>query len=226
MMISDPHLSWFKLKCPYPVNSTAYASANARLNNALYRDLERATCWVWRVSGRINTSDPLQSVRWMVCLREWGQIPCNQYEGYSASWQQVQGTETCGWSITQVYFWHIGKGSHSLPKYTPDGVWGLLQWPVVHLVPMSGVRWLRAKSTQDHAAVLGLFSLGTPTSIYAFLLYKDALPVCRPCLTFFNATYEAKLYQFIEYSCNRTLWTLTNGGSRAQTNSIVTPTTA
>ena len=41
MTISKPHLNWFKLKCPYPVNSTAYASAKARLNNALYRDLER-----------------------------------------------------------------------------------------------------------------------------------------------------------------------------------------
>ena len=41
MPITNPHLSWFKLKCPYPVNSTAYASAKARLNNALYRDLER-----------------------------------------------------------------------------------------------------------------------------------------------------------------------------------------
>ena len=41
MPITNAHISWFKLKCPYPVNSTAYASAKARLNNASYPDLER-----------------------------------------------------------------------------------------------------------------------------------------------------------------------------------------
>ena len=41
MTIINAHISWFKLKCPYPVNSKAYASAKARLNNAPYPDLER-----------------------------------------------------------------------------------------------------------------------------------------------------------------------------------------
>ena len=41
MPITNAHLNWFKLKCPYPVNSTAYAAAKARLNNASYSDLER-----------------------------------------------------------------------------------------------------------------------------------------------------------------------------------------
>ena len=41
MPITNAHLNWFKLKCPYPINSTAYAAAKARLNNALYPDLER-----------------------------------------------------------------------------------------------------------------------------------------------------------------------------------------
>ena len=41
MPITNAHLNWFKLKCPYPVNSTAYAVAKARLKNALYSDLER-----------------------------------------------------------------------------------------------------------------------------------------------------------------------------------------
>ena len=41
MAITNAHLNWFKLKCPYPVNSTAYASAKGRLNNALYPDLEK-----------------------------------------------------------------------------------------------------------------------------------------------------------------------------------------
>ena len=41
MPITNAHLNWFKLKCPYPVNSTAYSTAKARLNNALYPDLER-----------------------------------------------------------------------------------------------------------------------------------------------------------------------------------------
>ena len=34
-------LNWFKLKCPYPVNSKAYVSAKARLINASYPDLEK-----------------------------------------------------------------------------------------------------------------------------------------------------------------------------------------
>ena len=41
MPITNAHISWFKLKCPYPVNSTAYETAKAMLNNALYPDLER-----------------------------------------------------------------------------------------------------------------------------------------------------------------------------------------
>ena len=41
MPITNAHLNWFKLKCPYPVNSTAYAAAKARLNNASYSNLER-----------------------------------------------------------------------------------------------------------------------------------------------------------------------------------------
>jgi len=38
-MITNAHLNWFKLKCPYPINSKAYAVAKARLNNAKYPDL-------------------------------------------------------------------------------------------------------------------------------------------------------------------------------------------
>ena len=41
MPITNAHLNWFKLKCPYPANSKAYASAKAGLNNASYPDLER-----------------------------------------------------------------------------------------------------------------------------------------------------------------------------------------
>ena len=39
MPITNAHLNWFKLKCPYPVNSKAYAKA--RLINASYPDLEK-----------------------------------------------------------------------------------------------------------------------------------------------------------------------------------------
>ena len=41
MPITNAHFNWFKIKCPYPVNSKAYATAEARLNNASYSDLER-----------------------------------------------------------------------------------------------------------------------------------------------------------------------------------------
>ena len=41
MPITNAHLNWFKLKSPYPVNSKAYSTAKAKLNNASYLDLER-----------------------------------------------------------------------------------------------------------------------------------------------------------------------------------------
>ena len=41
MPITNAHFNWFKIKCPYPVNSKAYATAEAKLNNASYSDLER-----------------------------------------------------------------------------------------------------------------------------------------------------------------------------------------
>ena len=41
MPITNAHLNWFKLKCPYPVNSLAYAAAKARLKNASYSNLQR-----------------------------------------------------------------------------------------------------------------------------------------------------------------------------------------
>ena len=41
MPITNDHPNWFKLKCPYPVNSTPYAAAKARLNNTSYPGLER-----------------------------------------------------------------------------------------------------------------------------------------------------------------------------------------
>ena len=41
MPITNSHLAWFKLKCPYPPNSQAYKQAYARLNNASFADLEK-----------------------------------------------------------------------------------------------------------------------------------------------------------------------------------------
>ena len=41
MPITKAHLAWFKLKCPYPLNSHAYQQAYSRLNNASYADLEK-----------------------------------------------------------------------------------------------------------------------------------------------------------------------------------------
>ena len=41
MTITKAHLSWFKLKCPYPPNSQAYKQAYAKLNIATYADLEK-----------------------------------------------------------------------------------------------------------------------------------------------------------------------------------------
>ena len=41
MPITNTHLAWFKLKCPYPPNSHAYKQAYVRLNNATYADIEK-----------------------------------------------------------------------------------------------------------------------------------------------------------------------------------------
>ena len=41
MAITNAHLNWFKLKCPYPKDSKAFRIAKAKLENATYRDLER-----------------------------------------------------------------------------------------------------------------------------------------------------------------------------------------
>ena len=35
------HLDWFRLKCPYPVESKHYKTAYNKLNGATYADLER-----------------------------------------------------------------------------------------------------------------------------------------------------------------------------------------
>ena len=41
MAITNAHLHWFKLKCPYPQGSKAFRMAKAKLDNATYADLER-----------------------------------------------------------------------------------------------------------------------------------------------------------------------------------------
>ena len=41
MPITNSHLAWFRLKCPYPRNNQASKRAYARFNNANYADLEK-----------------------------------------------------------------------------------------------------------------------------------------------------------------------------------------
>ena len=41
MAITNAHLHWFKLKCPYPQGSKAFRMAKTKLDNATYADLER-----------------------------------------------------------------------------------------------------------------------------------------------------------------------------------------
>ena len=41
MAITNEHLHWFKLKCPYPQGSKAFRMAKAKLYNATYADLAR-----------------------------------------------------------------------------------------------------------------------------------------------------------------------------------------
>ena len=41
MAITNAHLHWFKLKCPYPQGSKAFRMAKAKLDNATHAGLER-----------------------------------------------------------------------------------------------------------------------------------------------------------------------------------------
>ena len=41
MSITNSHLAWFKLKCPYLPHSQAYKQDYAKLNNASYTDFEK-----------------------------------------------------------------------------------------------------------------------------------------------------------------------------------------
>jgi len=41
MAITNAHLHWFKLKCPYPQGSKAFRMVKTKLDNATYADLER-----------------------------------------------------------------------------------------------------------------------------------------------------------------------------------------
>jgi hypothetical protein len=63
MAISNPHLHWFNLKCPYPQNSTAYKAAKARLHNATYADLERLRAEFDMYQRRFNSRHSLQYLR-------------------------------------------------------------------------------------------------------------------------------------------------------------------
>ena len=40
MAITNAHLHWFRLKCPYPLGSKAFRMAKAKLDNATAADLE------------------------------------------------------------------------------------------------------------------------------------------------------------------------------------------
>ena len=39
--ITNAHLNWFKLKCPYKIDSREYRAAYARLHGATYSDINR-----------------------------------------------------------------------------------------------------------------------------------------------------------------------------------------
>ena len=41
MSVARHHLAWFKLKCPYPIESKDYKEAYARLHGATYSDINR-----------------------------------------------------------------------------------------------------------------------------------------------------------------------------------------
>ena len=41
MSITNSHLAWFRLKCPYQRDSNLYKQANAWLDNATYADLKK-----------------------------------------------------------------------------------------------------------------------------------------------------------------------------------------
>ena len=102
MAITNAHLHWFKLKCPYPQGSKAFRMAKAKLDNATYADLERlrAEFEMYKDGSTPVTHYNLYD-EWFASV---GGVKTEQseHERYPTPWFQVQGAETHQWAATEM----------------------------------------------------------------------------------------------------------------------------
>ncbi len=117
MTISNPHLSWFKLKCPYPVNSKAYASAKAKLNNASHPDLERLRA---EFDDYQDGSTPVTHYNlYDVWFASEGGVKAHatNMKGIQRHGRKLQGAKTCEWSNAKMDIRNTGTGSQKTGCY-------------------------------------------------------------------------------------------------------------
>jgi hypothetical protein len=102
MVITNAHLHWFKLKCPYLQGSKAFRMAKAKLDNATYADLERLRAeFEMYKDGSIPVTHYNLYDEWFASA---GGVKngTGQHEGYSTSRYEVQSTKAHQWSATTV----------------------------------------------------------------------------------------------------------------------------
>ena len=70
MAIANNKLSWFKLKCPYPQDTTEYRTAFSRLNNASLADMNKldAEFNLWRETHHTVVSHHFIDGEWVAVI--------------------------------------------------------------------------------------------------------------------------------------------------------------
>ena len=102
MAITNAHLHWFKLKCPYPQGSKAFRMAKAKLDNATYADLERLRAEFEMYKDGSSPVTHYNLYDELVCISWQRQNRTGKHEGYPTSWLQVQGSEAHQWATAEM----------------------------------------------------------------------------------------------------------------------------
>ena len=104
MAITNAHLHWFKLKCPYPEGSKAFRMAKAKLDNATYADLERlrAEFEMYKDGSTPVTHYKLYD-EWLASVGsvKTEQVNMKGIQRHGTKYE-VQSTKTHQWSATTV----------------------------------------------------------------------------------------------------------------------------
>ena len=104
MAITNAHLHWFKLKCPYPQGSKAFRMAKAKLDNATYADLERLRAeFEMYKDGSIPVTHYKLYDEWLVSVGsvKTEQVNMKGIQRHGTKYR-VQSTKTHQWSATTV----------------------------------------------------------------------------------------------------------------------------